>query len=101
MLRCCWRAGRARLRRCPDAIRPCRSAATGRAPAARGPRAAPARGEALRAESPAALAKLLESLEERMYRHAENLEFEDAARLRDEIEQLREQALRQPAASAR
>ena len=74
---------------------------SGRAPAARGPRAAPARGEALRAESPAALAKLLESLEERMYRHAENLEFEDAARLRDEIEQLREQALRQPAASAR
>jgi excinuclease ABC subunit B len=27
-----------------------------------------------------------------MYRHARNLEFEAAARLRDEIEQLRQQA---------
>jgi excinuclease ABC subunit B len=29
-----------------------------------------------------------------MYKHAQNLEFEDAARLRDQIHQLREQALR-------
>ena len=33
-------------------------------------------------------------LEAQMYRHAQNLEFEDAARLRDQIHQLREQALR-------
>ena len=73
---------------------------SGRAPAARGAQAPRARNDALHADSPAALAKLLESLEERMYRHAENLEFEDAARLRDEIDQLREQALRKPAARA-
>ena len=29
-----------------------------------------------------------------MYKHAQNLEFEDAARLRDQIHQLREQTLR-------
>ena len=39
-------------------------------------------------------ASLLKKLEAQMYRHAQNLEFEDAARLRDQIHQLREQALR-------
>jgi len=39
-------------------------------------------------------AGLLKKLETRMYKHAQNLEFEDAARLRDQIHQLREQALR-------
>jgi excinuclease ABC subunit B len=39
-------------------------------------------------------AGLLKKLEAQMYKHAQNLEFEDAARLRDQIHQLREQALR-------
>jgi len=39
-------------------------------------------------------AGVLKKLEAQMYRHAQNLEFEDAARLRDQIHQLREQALR-------
>ncbi|CAM0999476.1 excinuclease ABC subunit UvrB [Rhodanobacter sp. Root179] len=37
---------------------------------------------------------LLKKLETQMYKHAQNLEFEDAARLRDQIHQLREQSLR-------
>jgi excinuclease ABC subunit B len=36
--------------------------------------------------------KKIKKLEAEMYRHARNLEFEAAARLRDEIEQLRQQA---------
>jgi excinuclease ABC subunit B len=32
----------------------------------------------------------IKRLEAEMYRHARNLEFEEAARIRDEIEQLRE-----------
>ena len=39
------------------------------------------------------LAALLKKLESRMYRHAQDLEFEEAAKLRDEIHQIREQAL--------
>ncbi len=39
-------------------------------------------------------ASMLKKLEARMYQHAQNLEFEEAARLRDQIHQLREQALR-------
>jgi excinuclease ABC subunit B len=39
-------------------------------------------------------AGMLKKLEARMYKHAQNLEFEDAARLRDQIHQLREQTLR-------
>ncbi|TAL89168.1 MAG: excinuclease ABC subunit B, partial [Rhodanobacter sp.] len=38
-------------------------------------------------------AGLLKKLEAQMYKHAQNLEFEEAARLRDQIHQLREQAL--------
>ena len=37
---------------------------------------------------------MIKKLEAQMYKHAENLEFEDAARLRDQIHQLRERALR-------
>ncbi len=37
---------------------------------------------------------MIKRLEAQMYKHAENLEFEDAARLRDQIHQLREKALR-------
>jgi excinuclease ABC subunit B len=36
---------------------------------------------------------MLKKLEAQMYKHAQNLEFEDAARLRDQIHQLRDQAL--------
>ena len=42
---------------------------------------------------PAQLAKTIAELEKRMYQHAKNLEFEDAARLRDEVRQLKEQLL--------
>lgn len=39
--------------------------------------------------SPAAMAKLLGSMEEKMYQHAQNLEFEEAAQMRDEITRLK------------
>jgi len=60
-----------------------------------------ARGKAV-AEQPAdysalsaqQAAGMLKKLETQMYKHAQNLEFEDAARLRDQIHQLREQSLR-------
>ena len=39
------------------------------------------------------IAALLKQLEARMYKHAQDLEFEDAARVRDEIHRVREQAL--------
>ena len=38
---------------------------------------------------PKALGKLIATLEEKMYEHAKNLEFENAAALRDEIQDLR------------
>ena len=40
-------------------------------------------------------AALIKKLEAQMYKHAQNLEFEDAARLRDEIKRVRESALMQ------
>ncbi|MDW2982042.1 excinuclease ABC subunit UvrB [Rhodanobacter sp. KK11] len=46
------------------------------------------------AMDPAKAAAAIRKLEAQMYKHAQNLEFEDAARLRDQIHQLREQALR-------
>jgi excinuclease ABC subunit B len=39
------------------------------------------------------LQKKLKELEEKMYRHARNLEFEEAARVRDEIKRIQEQNL--------
>ncbi|MBU2754371.1 excinuclease ABC subunit UvrB [Acidithiobacillus sp. CV18-2] len=39
-------------------------------------------------DDPQKLAKQIKGLEEQMYRHARNLEFEEAARLRDQIHQL-------------
>ena len=36
--------------------------------------------------------KAIKRLEAEMYRHARNLEFEEAARIRDEIERLHTQA---------
>ncbi len=46
--------------------------------------------------SPDKLAQKIKKLEQQMYQHARDLEFEQAARLRDEIHQLRERALVQP-----
>lgn len=40
--------------------------------------------------TPDQLAKELKNLEERMFQHAKDLEFEDAARVRDEIERIKE-----------
>jgi excinuclease ABC subunit B len=45
------------------------------------------------AMSPKQLGKKLKQLEDAMYRHAKNLEFEQAAKIRDEIKQLQERAL--------
>lgn len=46
--------------------------------------------------SPEKAARELRRLEKRMHEHARNLEFEEAARLRDEIQALREKALGLP-----
>ncbi len=43
--------------------------------------------------SPEALGRRLKSLEKQMFDHAQNLEFEDAIRLRDEIEELKKELL--------
>jgi excinuclease ABC subunit B len=50
-----------------------------------------------RAIAPNELAAEIARLEKAMYRHARELEFEDAARLRDEIESLRRDLLNAPA----
>ena len=65
---------------------------------ARGSAPSPARRYAREADeyrrlaelSPTKLAKKLDLLERRMFKHAENLEFEEAARLRDEIQRIRD-----------
>ena len=61
-------------------------------PKTRGRKAERKRQKAL-PEDPAALGKLLAKLEEEMLERARNLEFEEAAALRDEIAALREQQL--------
>ncbi|GLQ95895.1 excinuclease ABC subunit UvrB [Dyella mobilis] len=84
------------VRRISDIMEGARSEVPGRGrgKSARG-RAAPAVAEApadyakLNADQAAALIKRLEA---EMRKHAENLEFEEAARLRDQIHQLREKA---------
>ncbi len=85
------------VRRIADIMEGARSEAGNR----RGSKSSP-RGRAAVAEQAADYAGLsapqaagmLKKLEAQMYKHAQNLEFEDAARLRDQIHQLREQALR-------
>ncbi len=62
-----------------------RSAARGKA--GRGGRGAPA--DTARLRSAADIARELKRVESEMYRHARNLEFEQAALLRDQLEQLR------------
>src|SRR5690606_17672631 len=44
-------------------------------------------------EDPRALGRLLEKLEARMIEHAKNLEFEEAAQLRDRIREIRAERL--------
>ena len=56
-------------------------------------RAVAEKGADYAALNPQQEAGMLKKLERQMYKHAQNLEFEDAARLRDQIHQLREQAL--------
>jgi excinuclease ABC subunit B len=58
--------------------------------------AGPAHGSAERIEipeDPKAFGRLLSELEERMLEHARNLEFEEAAQLRDELKKIREDRL--------
>ncbi len=45
------------------------------------------------AMSPADIQKRIKQLEQKMYQHAQDLEFEDAARVRDEIDRVRENML--------
>ena len=42
--------------------------------------------------APKALSKMIRELEEKMYQHSRDLEFEEAAKVRDEISQIKEQA---------
>ncbi len=49
---------------------------------------------------PEQVMKKIKKLEAQMYKHARNLEFEEAARIRDEIERLRQQAFGAPGAMA-
>ncbi|HSC11232.1 MAG TPA: UvrB/UvrC motif-containing protein, partial [Rhodanobacteraceae bacterium] len=43
--------------------------------------------------SPTQLVARLKKLEAQMYKHAQNLEFEDAARVRDEMKRVRDATL--------
>ncbi|MDG2537200.1 excinuclease ABC subunit UvrB [Dyella jiangningensis] len=85
------------VRRIADIMEGARSEASGRGRGRRGEKKAAAVAErgadysALNADQAAAMIKKLEA---QMYKHAENLEFEEAARIRDQIHQLREKALR-------
>lgn len=42
--------------------------------------------------TPAAMSRKIKQMEDTMYEHAKNLEFEDAARIRDELTELKQQA---------
>ncbi|MEM1188587.1 MAG: excinuclease ABC subunit UvrB [Pseudomonadota bacterium] len=49
-------------------------------------------GKELQKLSPAALARRLEQMEAKMHEHAKNLEFEEAAALRDQLTEIKQQA---------
>ena len=68
--------------------------------AARG-RGRSARRPASKAQSPAEMAQEIAAMEKTMHQHARDLEFEQAAQLRDAIRQLREAMLDMPEASGR
>ncbi|QEE23977.1 excinuclease ABC subunit UvrB [Rhodanobacter glycinis] len=83
------------VRRIADIMEGARSEAPARGRGSRGKARAVAEPTAAYASmDPAQAAAAIKKLEARMYKHAQNLEFEDAAKLRDEIHQLREQSLR-------
>ncbi|PWK92180.1 excinuclease ABC subunit UvrB [Fulvimonas soli] len=86
------------VRRIADIMEGARSEAPARGRAGKGARGgARAVAEAAagyEALDPAQAAAAIRRLEAQMYKHAQNLEFEQAARLRDQIHQLREKALR-------
>jgi len=85
------------VRRIADIMEGARSDAgnrRGSKSAARGRAAVAEQGADYAGMSSQQASALLKKLESQMYKHAQNLEFEDAARLRDQIHQLREQALR-------
>jgi excinuclease ABC subunit B len=85
------------VRRIADIMEGARSESASRGRGRRGGRQAAAVGEqgaqyaALSGDQAAAMIKKLEA---QMYKHAENLEFEEAARLRDQIHQLQERVAR-------
>ena len=84
------------VRRIADIMEGARSAVPTRGRGAKGAKAAAVaeQGADYKALSPDQASAMIKKLEAQMYKHAENLEFEDAARLRDQIHQLREKALR-------
>ena len=73
-----------------DVMEGARSQSGGRGKSRRFERAAPNRARSI-PDEPKALGKLLEKLEKEMLESARNLEFEEAAALRDEIEDIRAQ----------
>ena len=79
-------------KRVADVMEGARTTAPG---AARGPgrRRAANAGRIDIPEDPAALGKLMEQLEKRMLEHARNLEFEEAAQVRDQLQDIRDQRL--------
>ncbi|MFC4528441.1 excinuclease ABC subunit UvrB [Dyella halodurans] len=83
------------VRRIADIMEGARSEGGSRSRGSRGERRAVAeQGADYAALSADQASVMIKKLEAQMYKHAENLEFEDAARLRDQIHQLRERALR-------
>ncbi|MEW9573799.1 excinuclease ABC subunit UvrB [Rhodanobacter sp. Si-c] len=82
-------------RRIADIMEGARSEAPARGRGSKGRQRAVAEAAAsYEAMDPAKAAAAIRKLEAQMYRHAQNLEFEDAAKLRDQIHKLREQILR-------
>ena len=59
----------------------------------RAQRRAAEQAEDYTALTPKAAAERIKALEDQMYRHARDLEFEEAARVRDELHRLREATL--------
>ena len=85
------------VRRIADIMEGARSEGSnsrGRGKSGRGRMAVAEEGAEYAALSSSEASSMIKKLEAQMYKHAENLEFEDAARLRDKIGRLREQALR-------
>ena len=84
------------VRRIADIMEGARSEAGNRrgSKSSRGSRAVAEESPSYAGLSTKEAAATLKKLETRMYKHAQNLEFEDAAKLRDQIHQLREQSLR-------